>query len=277
MIMQYDIGDVTELAIKNKGRLRNKFFCIPIFDSDEYKFKISGIGKRYIKIEKFFGYDEIIKSILSGNDNGFEFLIAQIIVDPNKTKKRIHINDFELKERALVNKDNLKRKFINITIGTKEYGFRLAGIGKKAIKLELFISYEDISKELRFGNDATLEFILYELLLDNEMSCDDFRKKIENSKPIEKPQIESKPTLKIFTLQKLPEDEVNSIISKYTGFERLVFDSIDDIIEDEFTVELLLNQNRIKAYQIRGENLEPKVVEVLNKFVELGILICKSN
>lgn len=151
-------NELKETANINKYKLRNSFLKIPVCGED-YSFKISGIGKRSIKLEKFFSYTEIIKVVNSGV-KGFEFLIEQLISDPNKKMLPILENAFELKERALANKQNLKKMFINVNIGSKEYDFRIAGVGAKSVKLEIYVGYEDISLELNSGNLISLEFLL---------------------------------------------------------------------------------------------------------------------
>ena len=51
--MSYNAESLKEVAMYNKRDLKNKFFVISIKGVD-YKFKVSGIGNRSIKIEKFF-------------------------------------------------------------------------------------------------------------------------------------------------------------------------------------------------------------------------------
>ena len=73
--------------IDNADDLRDKanefkpgFVNIPIGD-EEYGFRISGIGAKSVKIEKYIKYDDIFEAIESGNDNGLEAMIKQIIED----------------------------------------------------------------------------------------------------------------------------------------------------------------------------------------------------
>ena len=103
--MSYKGEEIKNLALLNKKKLINKFFKVPS-GGEEYKFKISGIGSRFIKIEKFFYYNEIIKKVLDGNEYSLEFAIEQIIIDPNKKKKPVLESKDELRERALANKSN---------------------------------------------------------------------------------------------------------------------------------------------------------------------------
>lgn len=268
--MSFNAIGVQELANLNKRNLKNKFFIIPV-NGENYKFKISGIGKMAIKIEKFFYYSEIVKAVMDGNNEGFEFLIEQLIVDPVNRIKIPHIEDsFELRERALANKSNLKSKYINLIIGGKEYGFRISGIGAKSIKIELYVGYEDIVKVLSKGNNNSIEFILLELLQGNDVDYDKFN---ETPRPIEAVEEEPSVTeIDMNNFDKLSDEELEEIVLKLKGFEKLVFDSIEDIFDDIFTIGSLLNQSRIKSYQIVGEDLKSNVCMELSKFESLGLI-----
>ena len=72
--------DLATKAQDNKAGLKRKYINIPIGD-EEYGFRISGIGEKSVKIEKFIKYDDIFEAIESGNDNGLEAMIKQIIED----------------------------------------------------------------------------------------------------------------------------------------------------------------------------------------------------
>ena len=77
------IDNAEDLATKaqdNKAGLKRKYVNIPIGD-EEYGFKISGIGAKSVKLEKFVRYDDIMEAIESGNNNGLEAMIKQIIQD----------------------------------------------------------------------------------------------------------------------------------------------------------------------------------------------------
>lgn len=77
------IDNAEDLATKaqdNKAALKRKYVNIPIGD-EEYGFRISGIGAKSVKIEKFVKYDDIFEAIEAGNDNGLEAMIKQIIED----------------------------------------------------------------------------------------------------------------------------------------------------------------------------------------------------
>ena len=72
--------DLATKAQDNKAGLKRKYINIPIGD-EEYGFRISGIGAKSVKLEKFVKYDDIFEAIESGNDNGLEAMIKQIIED----------------------------------------------------------------------------------------------------------------------------------------------------------------------------------------------------
>lgn len=77
------IDNAQDLATKaqdNKAGLKRKYVNIPIGD-EEYGFRISGIGAKSVKLEKFIKYEDIFEAIESGNDNGLEAMIKQIIED----------------------------------------------------------------------------------------------------------------------------------------------------------------------------------------------------
>ena len=75
-----NVDDLREKALEFKDGLKKQYVNIPIGD-EEYGFRISGIGAKSIKLEKFVKYDEIFEAIDAGNDNGLESLIKQIIED----------------------------------------------------------------------------------------------------------------------------------------------------------------------------------------------------
>ena len=70
--------ELRDKANEFKNGLKKEYVNIPIGD-EEYGFRISGIGAKSVKIEKFIKFDEIIEAVESGNDNGLEALIKQII------------------------------------------------------------------------------------------------------------------------------------------------------------------------------------------------------
>lgn len=257
-------NELKETANINKYKLRNSFLKIPVCGED-YSFKISGIGKRSIKLEKFFSYTEIIKVVNSGV-KGFEFLIEQLISDPNKKMLPILENAFELKERALANKQNLKKMFINVNIGSKEYDFRIAGVGAKSVKLEIYVGYEDISLELNSGNLISLEFLLKEVIVGNEIDYDEFYNfKLKNAEINEAHESESGQNLIDPIVEKLPKEESEKIINSLDGVQKLIFDAIDQNNGDFFKINDLSNQDLIKQYQINEKIILEIVFDLINK------------
>lgn len=276
--MSYNGEEIKNLALLNKRNLRNKFFKVPS-NGEEYKFKISGIGASFIKIEKFFYYKDITKKVLDGNTHCLEYSIGKIISDPFKKNKSVLKSEDQLRESALANKLTLKRQYIDAFIGENEYEFKISGIGKSSVKVELYIGYDEIADELSVGNDVTLEFILYEIMLGNEVNYSKFnqrdRKRLTKSDRKVKKAPKNEEIIEeidIRDIKKLSEEEFEEIIVNVKGWQKLVFDSIEDILDDTFTLELLLKQNRILSYQSSGENLEDKVLDNLNQLIDLGLV-----
>jgi hypothetical protein len=77
-------------------------------------------------------------------------------------------NAEDLKEKALENKDGLKKQFVNIQIGDEEYGFRISGIGAKSVKLEKFVKYDEIFEAIEAGNNNGLESLIKQTIEDYE-------------------------------------------------------------------------------------------------------------
>ena len=73
-----------------------------------------------------------------------------------------------LKEKAMENKDGLKKQYVNIQVGDEEYGFKISGIGAKSVKLEKFIKYDEIFEAIEAGNDNGLEALIKQIIEDYE-------------------------------------------------------------------------------------------------------------
>lgn len=82
-------------------------------------------------------------------------------------------NADDLKEKAMANKMGLRRKYVNIPIGDEEYGFRLAGIGAKAVKLEKYVKYDAIMEAVENGNDNGLEAMVKTIIEEYEEETSD--------------------------------------------------------------------------------------------------------
>lgn len=273
--MSYNAEGLKEIAMMNKRSLKNKFFNIPVKDY-VYKFKVSGVGSRSIKIEKFFYYSEIMKAVNEGNKDGFEYEIKQTIAG-----SEVIGTANELRELALAKKTKLKNEFVDLYLGRKFYEFRIAGIGFKSVKIEMYMGYDDIIKEVSSNNPKRLEIILMELIIGDKIDFDEYQSnqkdEIEDSKTNVNSRVNKEiDNVDISKLDKLSEEEFDEIIVNVKGWQKLVFDSIDDIIDDKFTLEMLLKQKRILSYQTRGEDLKEKVLENLNQLIDLG-LVLKAN
>ncbi|MCC7554439.1 MAG: hypothetical protein KO202_08140 [Methanobacteriaceae archaeon] len=77
-------------------------------------------------------------------------------------------NAEDLKNKAIDNKPGLRKEYVNITVGDEEYGFRISGIGEKAVKIEKFIKYDDIIEAVENGNDNGLESIIKKIIEEYE-------------------------------------------------------------------------------------------------------------
>ena len=82
-------------------------------------------------------------------------------------------NPEDLKNKAIDNKPNLRKEYVNIVIGDEEYGFRLAGIGAKAVKIEAYVKYDDIFEALENGNDNGLEAKIFKIIDEFEPPADE--------------------------------------------------------------------------------------------------------
>jgi hypothetical protein len=69
-----------EKALEYKNELKKEGVTLNIGD-DEQKFRLSGIGAKAVKIEKFIKYEDIIAVTEEGNDNGLESILRKLIED----------------------------------------------------------------------------------------------------------------------------------------------------------------------------------------------------
>ncbi len=72
--------DLKEKALEFKTELKKQQIELPIGDED-YAFRVSGIGAKSVKIEKYIKYEDIFEAIESGNENGLEAIIKKFIED----------------------------------------------------------------------------------------------------------------------------------------------------------------------------------------------------
>ena len=77
-------------------------------------------------------------------------------------------------------------------------------------------------------------------------------------------------------IEKLSDEEFDELFYNLKGWNKLVFDAIEDTLSETFTLELLISQKRILSYKSRGDDLEDKVLDNLNQLIDLG-LVSKIN
>ena len=65
----------------------------------------------------------------------------------------------ELKNTAKLNKKHLQGKSLIVDINGNTYPLQISGIGQKAIRLSLFVSYEDL---INYKNHKRLENMLWD-------------------------------------------------------------------------------------------------------------------
>lgn len=75
----------------------------------------------------------------------------------------------ELKEKAVAAKVAIKKEKVTIDNNGSECEFRITGVGQKAVKIEKFISYDDIIQAIEEGNDNGLEAQLKRIIEEAEV------------------------------------------------------------------------------------------------------------
>ena len=85
------IDNVEELknkAVDYKQEIKREGLSIIIGDSEE-NFRISGIGEKAVKIEKFIKYADMIEALELGRDDSIEIAIKKVIEDfePSEDKE----------------------------------------------------------------------------------------------------------------------------------------------------------------------------------------------
>ena len=85
------IDNVEELknkAVDYKQEIKREGLSIIIGDSEE-TFRISGIGEKAVKIEKFIKYEDMIEALELGRDDSLEIAIKKVIEDfePSEDKE----------------------------------------------------------------------------------------------------------------------------------------------------------------------------------------------
>ncbi len=83
------------------------------------------------------------------------------------------INDVEeLINKAVDNKQDIKKEKLDIPIGDDEQNFRISGIGQKAIKIEKYVKYDDIWQAVEEGREG-LEKILFDIVNEFEPEAEE--------------------------------------------------------------------------------------------------------
>ena len=72
--------DLKNKALDNKAGIRKEYVNIIVGD-EEQSFRISGIGQKAVKLEKYIKYEDIIEAVESGREEGLEAMIKKIIED----------------------------------------------------------------------------------------------------------------------------------------------------------------------------------------------------
>ena len=71
------------------------------------------------------------------------------------------MNDIQrLRNTAQYNREHIKYKTFIAKVDGRNYAFKIMGVGNKAIRLNIFLDYEDILKNKEVG----LEKILHEMI-----------------------------------------------------------------------------------------------------------------
>ena len=71
-----DVDEFKKKAIDNKNDIKRESVDI-IIGEDEQSFRISGIGEKAVKIEKYFRYEDIFKAVEDGKETDKKFLITR--------------------------------------------------------------------------------------------------------------------------------------------------------------------------------------------------------
>lgn len=84
------------------------------------------------------------------------------------------IDNFDdLKNKAVDNKQGIKKEGLNIIIGDNEENFRISGIGEKAVKIEKFVKYEDMIAAFEEGREDSLEVMIKKVIEEFDPSSEE--------------------------------------------------------------------------------------------------------
>lgn len=255
-------------ALDNKKNLLNQFFVITV-GGKKYEFKIDNITNREIFIQKKFYFEELTSE---DSKDSFEVYIQNLITDSGD----FIYNPLELKQRSIINKDNLMRKMFAIPIGDKKHGFRIISITNRYIKIENVLKYDLIEKIYSKGI-ISLEYILHELILSNVVDYTLFKyeEPTESLEDLLSDRVDSEESdvkIDVGDIKKLSGDDLNSKLTNVKGWQKLVFDSIDEYDGDVFTLVILEKEPIYDQYRFQGESLIPTIEKNLFPLVDLGLV-----
>lgn len=261
--------NLSKEALNNKNNILNQFFVI-IVANKEYEFKIDNITNKEIFIQKKFYFEELTSE---DSKNSFEVYIQNLITDSGD----FIYNSSELKQRSIINKDNLMRKMFAIPIGDKKHGFRIISITSRYIKIENVLKFELIEKIYSKGI-ISLEYILHEYILGNDIDYSLFKEEVSSDsiEDLITERVDSNESsddlIDVGDIDKLSDDEVDLKLMDIKGWPKLVFDSIDDYDEDVFTLEILEKEEIYDKFRFEGESLIPTIEKNLHPLVDLGLV-----
>ena len=261
--------NLSKEALNNKNNILNQFFVI-IVGNKEYEFKIDNITNNEIFIQKKFYFEELTSE---DSKSSFEVYIQNLITDSGD----FIYNSSELKQRSIINKDNLMRKMFAIPIGDKKHGFRIISITSRYIKIENVLKFELIEKIYSKGI-ISLEYILHEYILGNDIDYSLFKEEIptDSIEDLITERVDSNESsddlIDVGDIDKLSEDEVDLKLINIKGWPKLVFDSIDGYDEDVFTLEILEKEEIYDKFRFEGESLIPTIEKNLQPLVDLGLV-----
>lgn len=261
--------NLSKEALNNKSNILNQFFVI-IVANKEYEFKIDNITNKEIFIQKKFYFEELTSE---DSKNSFEVYIQNLITDSGD----FIYNSSELKQRSIINKDNLMRKMFAIPIGDKKHGFRIISITSRYIKIENVLKFELIEKIYSKGI-ISLEYILHEYILGNDIDYSLFKEEVSSDsiEDLITGRVDSNESsddlIDVGDIDKLSDDEVDLKLINIKGWPKLVFDSIDDYDEDVFTLEILEKEEIYDKFRFEGESLIPTIEKNLHPLVDLGLV-----
>ncbi|MGL6297664.1 MAG: hypothetical protein ACRC1M_00695 [Methanobacteriaceae archaeon] len=76
--MEDQIEALKNKALAAKSNIKKEGLTIMIGD-DEQNFRISGVGQKAVKIEKYVKYDAIIEAVEAGKVDGIEMALKEVI------------------------------------------------------------------------------------------------------------------------------------------------------------------------------------------------------